>query len=298
MSASERFATMPAMICALARGLLALRLEVDELLVQVLGNLACDLRIRGRGAVAVGGMAGGADLVRKVLRVFQIRRLGLRAERGQHGGDAHQCTYHPWPRGRIERRDFIRLFSQAQFLAAAGRAAELPAPGPPEIVFAGRSNVGKSSAINAIVGRKRLAFTSKTPGRTQTINFYSLGDAARLVDLPGYGYARVPRPQRAQWRELVAAISDSRPGVAGDGGRHGRAPPAHAARQAAPRVARVTGAGSPAREGGQAHPRSRRRSEKSRRCVLFSSVTKQGVEECRGLLESWLEHAAEIKSPR
>ena len=85
------------------------------------------------------------------------------------------------------------LFAHASFLRAAGRVADLPPPGPPEIAFAGRSNVGKSSAINALAGRSMLARTSKTPGRTQTINFYALGDAARLVDLPGYGYARVPR---------------------------------------------------------------------------------------------------------
>src|SRR5882762_6627858 len=70
-------------------------------------------------------------------------------------------------------------FSQAQFLRAAGRPADLPPPGPPEIAFAGRSNVGKSSAINALAGRRGLARTSKTPGRTQTINFYALGEAAR-----------------------------------------------------------------------------------------------------------------------
>jgi GTP-binding protein len=203
------------------------------------------------------------------------------------------------PSARIERRDFIRLFSEAQFLAAAGRASELPAPGPPEIVFAGRSNVGKSSAINAIVGRKRLAFTSKTPGRTQTINFYSLGDAARLVDLPGYGYARVPRPQRAQWRELVAAYLDSRPGLAGIvvvmDARHPLTPLDAqllewlGARRTlivlakADKLTRTEQASLKARFAG---------------ALLFSSVTGQGVEECRGLLETWLEQAAEIKSPR
>src|SRR5437773_4549640 len=111
----------------------------------------------------------------------------------------------------MERRDFIRIprlrmagFAQAVFLRAVGRIADLPPPGPPEIAFAGRSNVGKSSAINALLGRRGLARTSKTPGRTQTINFYSLGDEARLVDLPGYGYARVPQAMRDAWRALVA----------------------------------------------------------------------------------------------
>src|SRR5437879_9717598 len=112
----------------------------------------------------------------------------------------------------MERRDFIRIprlrmagFAQAVFLRAVGRIADLPPPGPPEIAFAGRSNVGKSSAINALLGRKALARTSKTPGRTQTINFYALAEAARVVDLPGYGYARVPQMLRRQWRELVRA---------------------------------------------------------------------------------------------
>ena len=79
----------------------------------------------------------------------------------------------------------------------------MPAPGVPEIAFAGRSNAGKSSAINALAGRRRLAFVSKAPGRTQLINFFSLGQDAFLVDLPGYGYAGVPLEIRRHWGELV-----------------------------------------------------------------------------------------------
>ena len=78
---------------------------------------------------------------------------------------------------------------------------ELPQPGAPEIAFAGRSNAGKSSAINTLAGRRRLAFVSKTPGRTQLINFFSLGAGAFLVDLPGYGYAGVPGEVRAHWED-------------------------------------------------------------------------------------------------
>src|SRR3979411_2225914 len=103
----------------------------------------------------------------------------------------------------------MKTFSPAAFLAAAGRAADLPPQGPPEVAFAGRSNVGKSSAINALLGRKRLAFTSKTPGRTQTINFFDLANSARLVDLPGYGYAKVPQALRAQWQSLVGSYVTS-----------------------------------------------------------------------------------------
>ena len=97
-----------------------------------------------------------------------------------------------------------RLFSRAAFLASAGAPSEFPADGVPEIAFLGRSNVGKSSAINAIAGRRRLAFAAKAPGRTQTINFYDLGGAARLVDLPGYGYARVSKSLRGAWDRLIS----------------------------------------------------------------------------------------------
>ena len=96
-----------------------------------------------------------------------------------------------------------RLFSRAAFLASAGAPSEFPADGVPEIAFLGRSNVGKSSAINALAGRRRLAFAAKAPGRTQTINFYDLGGSARLVDLPGYGYARVSKSVRGAWDRLI-----------------------------------------------------------------------------------------------
>jgi len=109
----------------------------------------------------------------------------------------------------------MSVFSQAAFIASVGKLSELPPEGVPELVFAGRSNVGKSSAINALVKRKRLAFFSKTPGRTQTINFYDLGGRARLVDLPGYGYARVPQSVRAQWDALVGGYLRGRASLAG-----------------------------------------------------------------------------------
>ena len=92
---------------------------------------------------------------------------------------------------------------------------ELPPPGAPEIAFAGRSNAGKSSAINALAGRRRLAFVSKTPGRTQLINFFSLGSDAFLVDLPGYGYAGVPGEVRQHWRHLVGTYVSERTSLAG-----------------------------------------------------------------------------------
>ena len=91
---------------------------------------------------------------------------------------------------------------------------DLPRPSAPEIAFAGRSNAGKSSAINTLAGRRRLAFVSKTPGRTQLINFFQLGDDAFLVDLPGYGYAGVPGEVREHWRELVGTYISERTSLA------------------------------------------------------------------------------------
>ncbi len=91
---------------------------------------------------------------------------------------------------------------------------ELPAPAAPEIAFVGRSNAGKSSAINALANRRRLAFVSKTPGRTQLINFFSLGSRAFLVDLPGYGFAGVPGAVREHWKTLVGEYIDKRPSIA------------------------------------------------------------------------------------
>ena len=93
--------------------------------------------------------------------------------------------------------------------------ALLPAPAAPEIAFAGRSNAGKSSAINTLAGRRRLAFVSKTPGRTQLINFFSLGSAAFLVDLPGYGYADAPHAVRDHWKHLVGTYIAERAALAG-----------------------------------------------------------------------------------
>lgn len=86
---------------------------------------------------------------------------------------------------------------------SVARSQELPSATLREVAFAGRSNAGKSSAINVLADQNRLAFVSKTPGRTQLINFFRCGDAGYLVDLPGYGYAQVPETVRRQWRGLL-----------------------------------------------------------------------------------------------
>ena len=199
----------------------------------------------------------------------------------------------------------MKTFSEATFIAAAGQPAEFPPAGAPEVVFAGRSNVGKSSAINALLGRRRLAFTSKTPGRTQTINFFDAGEGWRLIDLPGYGFARVPKPLKAKWGELVTAyLAAGRPIAAlvvVMDARHAFTP---LDRQLlgwlgvdtrtlillskADKLGRVE----------QAKALRDARAMSPATMLLFSSETRQGVEEARGLLDGWLQQVAEIKSPR
>jgi GTP-binding protein len=100
----------------------------------------------------------------------------------------------------------VARFPQARFLLSAAAPAQFPADSGAEVAFAGRSNAGKSSAINAILGRQALARTSKTPGRTRLINFFELSAGRRLVDLPGYGYASAPESDRRAWPRLLEAL--------------------------------------------------------------------------------------------
>ena len=104
----------------------------------------------------------------------------------------------------------MSLFRGATFAISAHHLSDLPPPAGAEIAFAGRSNAGKSSAINTLVDHNRLAFVSKTPGRTQMINFFRLPGGAFLVDLPGYGYAKVQRDLRKHWEGVLSAYLQTR----------------------------------------------------------------------------------------
>ncbi len=107
------------------------------------------------------------------------------------------------------------LFSKAEFFTTVNHFRDLPLHGGSEVAFAGRSNAGKSSAINTLANHTRLAFTSKTPGRTQHINYFSLGENKYLVDLPGYGYAKVPPDVQQHWEDLLSRYLQLRESLSG-----------------------------------------------------------------------------------
>lgn len=101
-------------------------------------------------------------------------------------------------------------FHDVQFLDSIYRLSKLPAPELPEIAFAGRSNVGKSSLINRLINRKGLVKVSSSPGKTQALNFFIADQSLYLVDLPGYGYAKVPKDLRAGWSKLITGYLETR----------------------------------------------------------------------------------------
>jgi GTP-binding protein len=107
-------------------------------------------------------------------------------------------------RDGVERAD-VSAFQHIRYFASAAQPDQLPPDRGAEAAFVGRSNAGKSSAINAICGRRKLAFVSRTPGRTQMINFFSMGQDNCLVDLPGYGYAKAPADIRNRWEHLLGS---------------------------------------------------------------------------------------------
>ncbi len=110
--------------------------------------------------------------------------------------------------------DFLPLFRKpCEFMAGAASIASLPVITHPEIAFIGRSNVGKSSLVNALIGQKALAKTSQNPGATKQLNFFLLGETLMLVDMPGYGYAKVSKEKKGEWDHLIKSYLCGRPNL-------------------------------------------------------------------------------------
>jgi GTP-binding protein len=187
-------------------------------------------------------------------------------------------------------------FPAARFLLSAAAAAQFPADAGAEVAFAGRSNAGKSSAINAITQHRGLARTAKTPGRTRLLNFFELEPARRLVDLPGYGYASVPAAERRNWVPLLDVlrartslrglfvIVDSRRGLGtGDEGLLEWVPPTqrvHVLLSKADKLNRSEAAAA-------LRAASRRLSGRAT-AQLFSALAGTGVREAQETLAAWL----------
>lgn len=121
-------------------------------------------------------------------------------------------------RRRPERRGLTKaighLVTPAEFVLSATRPEQFPAPEGPEIAFLGRSNVGKSTLLNTLTGQRGLAFSSSTPGRTQAVNFFRVDGRWMFVDLPGYGYARAPKPLVASWQGVIDSYLRDREALA------------------------------------------------------------------------------------
>ena len=192
-------------------------------------------------------------------------------------------------------------FARARFLTSAAQLSQLPAPDRPELAFAGRSNAGKSSALNVLCAQRQLARVSRTPGRTQLLNFFELA-SGRMVDLPGYGYAKVPKDLRAGWGGLIEGYLASRECLRGLAivmdARHpltgfdramlewsrAQGLPCHALLTKADKLASGA-ARRTLREVQQALPALHEHAT----AQLFSAHDGTGVEEARGLLGGWLE---------
>jgi GTP-binding protein len=121
--------------------------------------------------------------------------------RAAAGSRAHRPP--AWRSCKLKLRKPMPTEVIAEFILSAAQPEQFPAESLPEIAFLGRSNVGKSSLLNCLTGKKGLAFTSSKPGCTQLINFYRINEELHFVDLPGYGYARVPLDVKARWKSLI-----------------------------------------------------------------------------------------------
>ena len=193
------------------------------------------------------------------------------------------------------------MHPQVEYLASAHALPEMLPDVGREVAFAGRSNAGKSSAINALAARHKLAFVSKTPGRTQTINFFSVGKQRRWVDLPGYGFAKVPQHEREHWGELISAYISNRKSLIGlillADSRHGIKPLdaqliAWFAPSSQPVHVLLTKADKLTRNEGE-RILSTTRGALAKNCPqctvqLFSATANKGVEEANRVIHGWL----------
>jgi GTP-binding protein len=193
-------------------------------------------------------------------------------------------------------------FQQASFLQSATTRNTLPPEGGLEIAFAGRSNAGKSSVINVVCSQKALARTSKTPGRTQLINFFGLKDGHFLVDLPGYGYAKVPEAIKLEWHKFIESYLMERKTLRGLvlvmdirhplteydqamlGWAYGRRLPVHVLLNKADKLSRGA-AGSVLLK-----VRKELAGLDGISVQNFSALNKQGLDECWAVAERWLGH--------
>lgn len=191
---------------------------------------------------------------------------------------------------------------ESRFIASAHELTELPPDVGAEVAFAGRSNAGKSSAINALTQRRKLAFVSKTPGRTQTINFFECRTNRRLVDLPGYGYAAVAQKERRHWGELISAYLQQRASLRGlfliVDGRHPLTPLDqqllgwHAASGQPVLVLLTKSDKLPHAKAAAALEAARAilpQLHPAATAVLFSAVTGTGQRHAQNVLQAWLE---------
>jgi GTP-binding protein len=119
------------------------------------------------------------------------------------------------PSGQSEKKSIMSFLHRAAFFITAAKLTDLTFPSSAEVAFVGRSNSGKSSAINTLANQRRLAFTSKTPGRTQQLNYFGLGLDRYLVDLPGYGYAKVQKSEHKRWGGFLSGYLQSRAPLVG-----------------------------------------------------------------------------------
>jgi GTP-binding protein len=197
----------------------------------------------------------------------------------------------------------VAAFANAKFLVSAAAPGQFPADRGAEVAFAGRSNAGKSSAINAIVARQGLARISKTPGRTRLINFFELAPLQRIVDLPGYGYASAPQSERRTWPRLIEAlreraalrglfvIVDARRGIGeGDEGLLEWALPRQRVHVLLSKVDKLSRS-----EGRQALEAAAGALRGRATVQLFSAHTRTGLEEAQRVLKAWLD--SEEKTP-